>query len=138
MTPFTPDELKSIQDVVDYAEKHRFTKADLYAIMAGASLCPGDDPNLAYHLNNGIRMAFSFEEHPMGWCRHLSISDSNNPLWEVSPSIVAHVAKAFGFQGVDPYKVETLMENTKVWFEDAWLPTLGPVKAVNVIQEEKP
>jgi hypothetical protein len=127
--PFNSDEIKSIQAVIKYAEEHRFSKADLYAIMAGAIGCPGDDPYMACHLNNGLRMAFSYEEHPMGWCRHLSISDSNNPRKSVTPDIVEIVMKEFGFVG-------TLHDTVKVWFEDAWLPTIGDVKAVNIIQPE--
>ena len=100
--------------------------------MAGASLCPGDDPNMSCHLENGVRVVFSYEQHLMGWCRHLSLSYSDDPLKEVEPDTSAAIAHAFGFKGKEEEK------ESHYWIEDAWLPTVGSVKAVNIVQKEIP
>ena len=129
--PLTNEDLRAIQEVVRYAEEHRHSKEDLYAVMAGATGCAGDDPYMACHLHNGLRAAFSYEHQPVGWCRHLSVSNTDYPDKVATPQMVEVIMKEFGFTG-------TLYDMINVWFEDAYLPTLGDIKAINILQLENP
>lgn len=71
------------------------------------------------------RAAISFEEHPGGLMRHLSVS-SHHKGKIPTPAVVGIVAKAFGFSGWPPERI------FRVWFEEfepGW-------QAVNVAEVE--
>lgn len=91
------DAKEKISGLKKYAFDHKFDKVILKKISIGKSPPCGDDPNFTIKLFEGFRIAFSIEEHPCGWMRHISISvDAKNKC----PSIasVKVLIKLFDFK----------------------------------------
>jgi len=56
----------------------------------------GSDPNHNIVLPLGFRIVFSIEEHPVGKCRHLSISKNDND--NITPEETLLIMDYFGFK----------------------------------------
>lgn len=66
---------EEIQRIIDYAEEHTMSLAHLESIMAGRSKeSPGEDAGHVLEADNGLRIVYTIEEQPIGWCRHASMS----------------------------------------------------------------
>ena len=74
---------------------------------------------ITYAIPVGFRAVYSIEEHPIGWCRHLSVSVSTKNRVPSVPA-VEMIMHEFGFKG-------TITEQLNVWLEDT------EPKAANVL-----
>jgi len=115
-------EKKAIEELTRYADSHRINKKTLEQMAQGKALPIGDDPHYVCYLPDGFRVVFSFEEQPMGWSRHLSVSvDAQDKC--PNPHAVQLIMMEFGFRGS--------IKDCCVWTED-----LGERVAVNLVQGE--
>ena len=83
--------------VVAYAELNRIPLGMMKQLAANSGqVAVGDNPNRCCIIPFGYRCAFSIEEQPAGWCRHISISVDGNG---VAPNEIAvqELIKLFGF-----------------------------------------
>lgn len=69
-----PEESERIQSLIVYAQKNPYTIEKLKMIKRGLEIPPGDRQGFSIELPFGFRCVFTIEDHPMGTCRHLSIS----------------------------------------------------------------
>lgn len=66
-----------VKEVMAHAEVHRFSIQDIFASMKGDSTRnAGHGRDLEVLIHFGVRVIYSIEQQPMGWCRHISISVS--------------------------------------------------------------
>jgi len=120
------EEFYSVVDKVkEYAEKNRLNHSKMHLMMKGVLRPPGYNPDYVCHINFGYRVCYTLEEHPCGWCRHISISVDKKDRTP-NPAAVLTIMKAFGFTQ------ESFKECKKVWLED-----VNPA-AVNVLALENP
>ena len=116
---------QKIKSVIEYAEQNRIDHFQMIEIEAGILPPVGDNPNHCVSIFSGFRVVFSIEEHPIGWCRHFSVSVNAD---EKLPSIPATelLLQEFGFG-----ENKSIHDFDNVWLEDEYI--------VNVIQliEEK-
>ncbi len=70
---------KKIKQVILHANENKLDLKQMISIVNGESHPVGDDVNFTTILSDSNRIAFSIEEHPHGWCRHISISKNNKP-----------------------------------------------------------
>lgn len=96
------DEVQNnIKKLINYAENHVVSyerMVDLNEQMKRGELVEGvvgDNPNHAIELPLGFRVAFSFEVHPIGECRHISVSVNDE---QPSYHDLMLVLDYFGFQ----------------------------------------
>ena len=84
-----------------HADLHRLPLPEQRRVSCGERPPVGDDPDFCLTISGIYRCVFSIEEHPGGWCRHLSISICEpNPARPLpSPEAVEVIAGAFGFRG---------------------------------------
>lgn len=110
-----------IQKLIEYAQAHRYTLADLQRLADGELPPPGDDENFRLETQFGYKIVFTIEEQPdLGWCRHMSMSVfTNDPGALPHPMAVQEISKEFGFPE---------FRKCHVWVEDDIQP-----KAVNVL-----
>lgn len=84
-----------------HADSHRLALDEQRRIAQGERPPIGDDPDFVLTISGVYRCVFSIEKHPIGWCRHLSISiiapNSARPL--PSPEAMQAIAQEFGFRG---------------------------------------
>ena len=90
----------NIKKLIQYAELNVVSyevMVDMYNKMKNEEpITPiGDDPNHFIYLPMDIRVAFSIEVHPVGECKHISISSKNG---EPNLNDVALVMSYFGFR----------------------------------------
>jgi hypothetical protein len=89
------------QAVLDHALANRFDMAELKRRASGdPSILPiGDLPGYSCAIPLGFMVAFSIEEQPppLGWCRHISISVSEDG--HTFPNLMAmdEICRLFGF-----------------------------------------
>ena len=107
-----------------HADLHRLPLPEQRRVSRGERPPVGDDPDFCLTISGIYRCVFSIEEHPGGWCRHLSISIREpNPARPVpSPEAVQAIAEAFGFRG----DLTKGMLDGAVWLEGS--------RAVNVVE----
>jgi len=120
--------MREIKQVIDFAEAHRFDLETMKKRVSGELLgSPGDWADFACHLQSDYRCVYSIEEHPMGWCRHLSVS-VNSAEKLPNPMAVEMIMHEFGFTG-------TIHAQKYVWVENNAQTPLGKVvSAVNIVQ----
>ena len=106
-----------------HADLHRLPLKEQLRISRGERPPVGDDFNFCLTISGIYRCAFSIEEHPGGWCRHLSVSIREpNPARPLpSPEAVEVIAGAFGFRG----NLKKMLDGV-VWIEGN--------RAVNVVE----
>lgn len=116
---------QAAQDIADqviaYAEAHRITLKEMHHI-AKTKEPAGNNPKRCCIIPVNYRCAFTIEEHPSGWCRHLSVS-IGKPGKVASPEALSELMKLFGFYG-------GMKSIDASWLEDIG----GPIKAVNIVQ----
>ena len=93
-----PDQKAAVQKVVDYAEAHRFPRSMLAAAMNAGKPLLGGERGFLCELPIGFRCAFSIEQHPAGWYRHLSVSVNVPGKLPPLPAMDA-IMTLFGFRG---------------------------------------
>ncbi len=91
---------ENIKKLIQYAELNVVPYAvmiDMYNKMKNKEpITPiGDDPNHFIYIPMDIRIAYSIEEHPVGECKHISISTKNG---EPNFNDVALIMSYFGFR----------------------------------------
>ena len=66
---------EQVQAIIDYAEDHPISLAELEVVHEGRSnFSPSEFPGHVLETKRGLRVVYTIEEQPIGWCRHLSIS----------------------------------------------------------------
>jgi hypothetical protein len=134
-------ERKAIADAIDNARVKTLTLAQGEAISAGIpqdkAMLKLDDrppgwerpPTEQVLIEHGFRCAISFEQQPIGLCRHLSVSiESETPEALPHQQAVAMLCREFGL------KIGLNFEGSHVWIEE-----YEPGKlAVNVVALEPP
>ncbi len=122
---------QEIQTVMQYAKDHPVSRRQMLLLMKqGNRARPiGNNPRHVVHIADGYRCVFSIEEHPDGWCRHLSISvDKEGKL--PSPESVAFLMNEFGFSQDMVVSIVTKIKNEKVrgmvWIEERY--------AINIVE----
>lgn len=68
-----PGTKEEIAAVIEHARKNPYIKADIEKIMRGATPV-GDQEGFTVEIPFGFKAVYSVEEHPIGWCHHISIS----------------------------------------------------------------
>lgn len=115
-----------IAPVVAYAHAHPFSLKDLQEVVTKGRVL-GNDPAFRCELDFGYRCVFTVECHPVGWCRHLSISVDRPGKLPAGPAVLA-ISGLFGLHR--PVDLYAYGEKTAIFLE-----TLNaPGGAVNVIQ----
>lgn len=89
------DAEKRIQDVVQYAKKHRISADKMKEIMETGEAAVLSDPNFACYFETNYRTVFTIEEHPCGWMRHLSVSVDRPGRWPL-PEAVEYLMEIYG------------------------------------------
>jgi len=117
---------RDIAKVVKYAFDNKIELETLKKMVENELPPIGDTPEHLCYIFKDFRVVFSVEHHPMGWCRHISISvPSHNKM----PSIEASemLIEEFGFQ--------TPLRNCHVSIEE----TDDPERkhAINIIEAMK-
>lgn len=116
---------KVIQDLCKFADANKINLDRLTKIANGSNPPVGDLPGYRCTIEQGFRVVFSIEEHPCGWCRHMSVSVDGGKM----PSVpaVEELMKEFGFRG-------TVMDCENVSIEQGVTTESGVVDAINVLQ----
>jgi len=93
-----PDELADLARVRAHAEAHFFTLDALKtAAASGVSHCT--DRGFRCVLPRGFRVAFTIEQHPGGWARHLSVSLADAPAGTVpGPHAMRMIGRELGMR----------------------------------------
>lgn len=113
-----PEQKKAIAKLVEHASHHVFSLEQMEAMVRDGGPAPGDDPAFSVMLPHGFRCVFSYEHHPGGLCRHLSVSVSGSSY--PNPEAVLLLTQEFGFAGDG--------KNCIGWIEKEY-------RAVNVIEK---
>lgn len=113
-------EQAEINRVIANAFKLPISADDLKATVAGKKKAVGDDPAFSCDIPDGFRCVFSFEQQPMGWCRHLSVSACDNGRMP-SPEAMEHMLMPF-------FKFTGGLKDCQVWL------TQEPVPCVEILQ----
>lgn len=111
-------EKQSIQKVIDFAKSSPVSRKQLLK----KSIIVGNIPEYVCKIPEGFRIVFSFENQPVGWCRHISISVPDKTKLPSQPA-VEMIIKEFGFP-------ERITDQDNVWVETEVLP-----HAINVIKK---
>jgi hypothetical protein len=92
-----PETQAQIDKVKAHAEAHRFTQEDLLAIMATPDKVAGFNQGFVVIIPYGVRVVYTIEQHPGGWCYHLSFSvDNPDPKSAIQPVAVDQILPMFG------------------------------------------
>jgi len=123
MRPFVLDGeiIEKVKDLKKYAEKNIFTNSDMVAMMKQEKEPVGLNSDHFVNIPYGYRVVFSIEEHPGGWCRHISMS-VDRPKMLPSPAAVTSVMQLLGF-------VKKIVENE--FWEEEYAPGC---KAINIVE----
>ena len=99
-----PVERDGIATVRAWAQAHPVSRRELAQMVELDRPPVGDDPRHACLIPEGYRCVYSVEDHPVGLCRHLSVSvldpDPARPL--PSPEAITMLMTEFGFVGSLP------------------------------------
>ena len=117
---------KDIAKVVEHAFANKIQIETLQKMVKNEVPAVGDLSGYSCYIFKDFRVVFSIEHHPMGWCRHMSISvpsDTKLP----SVGAVQMIMEEFGFQ--------TPIRNCHVRVEDTG--DLERPRAVNIIEAMK-
>lgn len=80
-----------------YAESNKYNLHDLHNMLAHPEKVPGADLNREVMIPGGVRVVYSIEQHPPGWCHHFSFSlDTPDPNMTVHPVVVDQILPLFG------------------------------------------
>lgn len=120
---FGEEQKKEVARVMEFAEKHAFSKAVMEKRMENVGTPPGDNPEFFCLIPVGFKCVYTIEEQPFGWCRHLSVSVDNPDKMPSIPA-VEMLMKEFGFRGK--------LKECYVYIEDKIVP-----KAVNIIEKKE-
>lgn len=88
---------KAVARVVKYAFDNKIERETLEKMVKKEVAPVGDSPEYTCYLFDGFRVVFSIENHPMGWCRHISIS-VNSTVKVPSIEAAKMIMEEFGFQ----------------------------------------
>ena len=111
-------EKKIINNVIEFAKSHPITLKQLEE----KSITVGNIKEHVCTLPMSFRVVFSFENQPIGWCRHISISvPDKNKL--PSHQAVSMIINEFGFP-------KDINDQDNVWVETDCTPN-----AINVIKQ---
>jgi hypothetical protein len=118
---------KKIDELIKYAEENPLNIEHMKKLARGMEPPPGDNKNCVCYLNFGYRVVFTIEQHPMGWCKHLSISIAKK---EKYPSIEAVTMIMHQFNitgGFNEVKKAFVIPQGHFWVEKE-------VEAINIVQ----
>lgn len=89
-----PEARERIKAVKEYARAHRIALAELQRLAAAQTPVGDEYPGGRLVIPVGYRVYFSIEEHPAGWCYHISISVAADGLWP-NPLAVGAILSEF-------------------------------------------
>jgi hypothetical protein len=115
MLQLDDNSIKSVNDVVEFAKKYPMTLETLQKIASGAMPAAGDLGKYTCKLDD-FKCVFSYEYHPGGLMRHLSVSQ---PEGYPNKTAVSFIAQLFGFK--------LPLNKCVVWEE-------RPYRAINVVE----
>lgn len=113
------DARKEIEKLKNYANEHKISINSVKAMIEGKEPPVGDNSAYAIYLYDGFRIVYSVEEHPIGYCHHISISVDEIDKYP-NPEAVEMILKEFGMKNID--------ESLSVWKEDCG-------QAINLLQK---
>ena len=116
------DTRAEVAKVIAYAKEHRYDKHMIKLLISRDLKSAGDNPDYLVHIHDGYRVVYTLEEHPIGWCHHMSISIDRSKMYP-HEAAVQMIMQLFG---MDP-KFENCLA---VWPEKE-------TESVNIIQESK-
>lgn len=128
-------DVEAMLKVLEYAAKNKMNAATLRAVFAGRSKPVGDFPEYACKVTIGsveYRVVFSYEEQPIGWVRHLSVSSAK----QVEVQSVNELLRHFGFRWrslPDLSGARTSYGAVRTWW-DGYKGGVGLGEAFNVIE----
>lgn len=98
--PLILDEVtrEKIAAVVAYAEKNRFSLPLMMGIQEGSEPPAGFDPGFCCEIQIGYRVVYSIEEHPCGWCHHISASFTDGSEKVPGPIAMRAIMLEFGIK----------------------------------------
>jgi len=99
-----------IERVLNYAEENKISFDMTKEMIAGTRPPIGDNRNYVCYIPVGFRVAYSIEEQPCGWCRHMSVSVSTKDRVPSIPA-VEMLMKEFGFEGTINDQLHVGMED---------------------------
>jgi hypothetical protein len=119
------DEVRALFKVmIEEAEKNKIPISEMKELHEKQEIV-GENPKFDKQwcvLEFGYRIFFTIEEHPAGWCRHISISVDSDAF--PNPASISLIMNEFGFEN-------GLSGSDKVYIEPA-------AKAINVIDRIEP
>lgn len=93
-----------------FAENNRIPRAHMEQLVAEHKAVGDLDEGYVCRVPDGFLVVYSIEEHPPGWCRHLSVSVASTDKLP-NPAAVDALLEEFGFRG------GVLKGGVKVWIE---------------------
>lgn len=121
----TPAARDDIQAVITHAQGNKIDLVEMRRRMGSDELAddkaPGRDKAFCCTVPDGLKCVFSIEQHPCGWCRHLSVSQAGKR--RPHSLVLEELMSEFGFHG-------GLEQATAIWQESISLEQV----AVNVLQ----
>jgi hypothetical protein len=121
-------ERANIKRVVGHALAHPFSRHLMIRIIEQVDLPAGERPGFSCSIPDGFRCVFTIEEHPLGWCRHLSVSACDPGRVPSIEAMQFMLMPEFGFWG--PLQQEAGQRFIQLGDD--------PVQYVEVIEKMKP
>ena len=102
--PFSEHDKSEVRRIKLFAEQNKVDSHTLAAMNEGFVKPAGKDKDYACKIGDDLTIAYSIEEQPcpVGWARHLSLSQRNGQL--VGPDVTAIVMSFFDFKELNPLK----------------------------------
>ncbi len=131
----TPEIRDQIALVLLHAETRRVSLNHMLRIKDGLEQPPTlFDHALRIEIPDGFRCAFSIEEHPGGWCRHISVSVAT-PGRSPHSYALAMLLDEFGFTAAAVEFIKKAFEKNPGEFPDGVAVWLEEGYAVNVVEK---
>jgi len=124
----TEEDTKEVKKVVQYAEHNKYNIEMIKEIMDGKREPAGLNSEHVKFFHVDYRVVYSIEEHPMGWCRHLSVSVSNKDRYP-NPAAVQRIMEVYGITVDINNPEEAFVYEEK----DNYTPIGQQVNAINII-----
>ncbi len=119
-----PTQVERAKEIVAYAEGNRITLKTLLRRIVNDCAGVGLNKERRMTIPVDVGVAFSIEEHPAGWCRHMSIGVPDPARQRcIAPGVVPDIMHLFGIRG-------GIEDCQSVYFEDA-----ADCCAINLIQD---
>ena len=107
------NDVVALASLKSYAEKDVYDKEDMYALVDGQGIPPGDEAEFTRLIfDNTCRVVFTHEWQPIGVCRHASISFKKGFNKDIEQSI-AKILILLGFN--DDSEIQTYIQKDSIF-----------------------